>query len=130
MSDVAKDNILESIVPSTAEQPLTIRPSTKPRFEISKSSYVVPSSSRTAAEMPAHEIRREAIARDHISSGSITALSSSVVFLSVFTRSSSVALNERHFSVPNVPHHLSLLASGVTPAREAEAGGMTEVPKA
>ena len=30
----------------------------------------------------------------------------------------------------NVPDDLSLLASGVTPAREAEAGGMTEVPKA
>ena len=32
--------------------------------------------------------------------------------------------------LPNVPDDLSLLASGVTPAREAEAGGMTEVPKA
>jgi hypothetical protein len=30
----------------------------------------------------------------------------------------------------NVPDDLSQLASGVTPAREAEAGGMTEVPKA
>jgi len=30
----------------------------------------------------------------------------------------------------NVPDEVSLLASGVTPAREAEAGGMTEVPKA
>jgi len=32
--------------------------------------------------------------------------------------------------LPNVPDDLSLLASGVTPAREAEAGGMTEVPQA
>ena len=34
------------------------------------------------------------------------------------------------FCSANVPDDLSLLASGVTPAREAEsAGGMTEVPK-
>ena len=33
-------------------------------------------------------------------------------------------------SAPNVPDDLSLLASGVPPAREAKAGGMTEVPKA
>jgi len=32
--------------------------------------------------------------------------------------------------MPNVPDEVSLLASGVTPAREAEsAGGMPEVPK-
>jgi len=38
---------------------------------------------------------------------------------------------EREYFLPNVPHHLSLLASGMTPAREAEkAGGMTEVPQA
>jgi hypothetical protein len=30
----------------------------------------------------------------------------------------------------NDPDEVSLLASGVTPAREAEAGGMTEVPQA
>jgi len=30
----------------------------------------------------------------------------------------------------NVPDEVSLLASGVASAREAEAGGMTEVPKA
>jgi len=34
------------------------------------------------------------------------------------------------FFWPNVPDEVSLLASGVTPAREAVAGGMTEVPKA
>jgi len=34
------------------------------------------------------------------------------------------------YSSANVPDDLSLLASGVTPAREAEAGGMTEVPQA
>jgi len=35
------------------------------------------------------------------------------------------------YFLPNVPDHLSLLASGMAPAREAEkAGGMTEVPKA
>ena len=33
-------------------------------------------------------------------------------------------------SSANVPDDLFLLASGVTPAREAEAGGMTEVPQA
>ena len=32
--------------------------------------------------------------------------------------------------LPNVPDDLSLLASGMSPAREAEAGGMTEVPEA
>jgi len=35
------------------------------------------------------------------------------------------------FSSANVPDDLSLLASGMAPAREAEkAGGMTEVPQA
>ena len=35
-----------------------------------------------------------------------------------------------HIFSANVPDEVSLLASGVTPAREAEAGGMPEVPKA
>jgi len=36
----------------------------------------------------------------------------------------------RHVILPNVPHHLSLLAFGIPPAREAEsAGGMPKVPK-
>ena len=40
-------------------------------------------------------------------------------------------MKKRHMLLPNVPDDLSLLASGMTPAREAEsAGGMTEVPKA
>jgi hypothetical protein len=42
-----------------------------------------------------------------------------------------VSGSEATFLFANVPHHLSLLASGMTPAREAEkAGGMTEVPQA
>jgi len=45
-------------------------------------------------------------------------------------RGKSVNLHREDSSLANVPHHLSLLASGVTPAREAEAGGMTEVPQA
>jgi hypothetical protein len=32
--------------------------------------------------------------------------------------------------VPNLPDEVSLLALGVAHAREAEAGGMTEVPQA
>jgi hypothetical protein len=35
-----------------------------------------------------------------------------------------------YISLPNVPHHLSLLAFGIPPAREAEsAGGVPKVPK-
>jgi len=39
-------------------------------------------------------------------------------------------MSPRAYFSANVPDDLSLLASGVAPAREAEAGGMTEVPKA
>jgi hypothetical protein len=39
-------------------------------------------------------------------------------------------VDKRYIVLPNVPDEVSLLASGVAPAREAEAGGMPEVPKA
>jgi hypothetical protein len=40
------------------------------------------------------------------------------------------SIRKRFIFSANVPDDLSLLASGVTPAREAVAGAMTEVPKA
>jgi len=45
--------------------------------------------------------------------------------------SQKASTTRRLFLLPIVPDDLSLLASGMAPAREAEkAGGMTEVPQA
>jgi len=41
-----------------------------------------------------------------------------------------IDVGRRHFLSANVRDDGSPLASGVAPAREAEAGGMPEVPKA
>ena len=52
------------------------------------------------------------------------------ILILLFGWSVLLEIREAIYFLANVPDDLSLLASGVTPACETEAGGMTEVPKA